>query len=214
VALYRRLPFYTRYFSFLLVGSALAAGLAFSWFLRRSARARRATIVLGLVGLLASAAVSYRGTVQNLQDLERAVANSAYERFADEIPPNGGVIGTRAVYLNLVAADVRTFGGQFLTEREYVTLLTWPSERAVIDLMRRHDIEWIFVPRRPSKWVARYNDIWLLPNYGKPARYHEEVKQSPSFCRVRKVRSAALYKLDPVDDAGRVPESRLCETSG
>lgn len=214
VALYRRLPFYTRYFSFLLVGSALAAGLAFSWFLRRSSRARRATVVLGLVGLLASAAVSYRGTVENLQDLERAIANGAYERFANEIPPNGGVIGTRAVYLNLVATDVRTFGGQFLTEREYVTLLTWPSERAVIDLMRRHDVEWIFVPRRPSKWVARYNDIWLLPNYGKPARYHEEVKQSPSFCRVRKVRSAVLYKLDPVDDAGRVPESRLCETSG
>ena len=31
VALYRRLPFYPRYFSFLLVGSALAAGFAFTW---------------------------------------------------------------------------------------------------------------------------------------------------------------------------------------
>lgn len=214
VALYRRLPFYTRYFSLLLVGSALAAGLAFSWLLRRNSRARRAAVGLGLVGLLASAVMSYRGRVEDLQTLERAVAKGPYLRFTKEMSPGDGVIGVRSVYLNFVSTDVRTFGGQFLTEREYVTFLTWPSERAVIDVMRAHDIEWIFVPVKPWKWVARYNDIWLLPNYGKRARYYREVKQSISFCLIRMRRGGALYKLDPLgaDDAVRAQGSRLCKT--
>jgi hypothetical protein len=92
---------------------------------------------------------------------------------------------------------VRTYGGQFLTEREYVTFLTWPSDAAVIDVMRRHDIEWVFVPQQPWKWVKRYNNIWLVPKYGREARYNREVKKSPSFCRALRVGGAALYKLDP-----------------
>ncbi|MGH9324514.1 MAG: hypothetical protein ACRD3V_32105, partial [Vicinamibacteria bacterium] len=124
VALYRRLPFYTRYFSLLLVGSGLATGVAFSWLRRRSSRARRAAVALGLVGLLAGAVASYRGTIDNLDDLEREVVNGPYLRLAKAIPPGGGVIGTRAVYLNFASTDVRAFGGQFLTEQEYVTFLT------------------------------------------------------------------------------------------
>jgi hypothetical protein len=216
VALYRRLPLYPRYLSLLLVGSALAAGFAFSGRLRPSMQARRALVGLALVGLLVSAAASYRATGAKLENLEDAVASGPYRRFAKTIPPGDGVIGTRSVYLNFVATDVRTFGGQFLTEREYVTFLTWPSERAVIDVMRRHDIEWIFVPLEPWKWVVRYNDVWLRPSHGKSARYLTEVKRSPSFCRARWFRGAALYKLDPLgaDDATRTGRPRRCQTSG
>jgi hypothetical protein len=216
VALYRRLPFYPRYFSFLLVGSALAAGLAVSWLLRPGSKARRAALGVALVALAVSVVASYRENAEKLQALERAVADGPYRRFANAIPPGGGVIGTRSVYLNFVSTDVRIFGGQFLTEREYVMFLTWPSERAVIDVMRRHDIEWIFVPTWPWKWVARYNDIWLLPEHGKSARYHQEVRRSPSFCLARRIGSAALYKLDPLgaDDAARTRGSRRCAMSG
>lgn len=214
VALYRRLPFYTRYFSMLLLGSGLAAGVAFSWLLRRTSGARRAAVALGLVGLLAAAAASYRGTIDNLDSLEREVVNGPYLRLAKAIPPGGGVIGTRSVYLNFASTDVRAFGGQFLTEEEYVTFLTWPSEDAVIDLMRRHDIEWIFIPRRPWKWVRRYNNIWLLPNHGKPALYHREVGHSAYFCRALRIGRAALFKLDPLgagDAVGNRP--RRCKAS-
>jgi hypothetical protein len=213
VALYRRLPFYTRYFSLLLVGSALAASLAFSGPLGRIPRARRTAVAVGLVGLLASAVVSYRGTIENLQGFERAGVNGPYLRLANAIPPGGGVIGTRSVYLNFASTDVRAFGGQFLTEQEYVTFLTWPSERAVMDLMHKHDLEWIFVPSRAWRWVGRYNDIWLLPNHGEPARYFREVKQSASFCRAKKVQGASLYKLDPVGpgEAVRSRGVRRCE---
>ena len=159
---------------------------------------------------------SYIETGEKLQGLERAVASAPYQRFADTIPPGAGVIGTRSVYLNLVSTDLRAYGGQFLTEQEYVTFLTWPSESAVIDVMRRHDIEWVFVPSAPWKWVTRYNDIWLLPNYRESARYHKEIKRSPSFCQARRSGSAALYKLDPLgaDDAARTGEPRRCEAIG
>jgi hypothetical protein len=215
VALYRRLPFYTRYFSFLLVGSALAAGFAFAGFPIRNPRVRRVAVGVGLAGLLAGVVLNYHGTIEKLQTLERTIARGPYVRFADEIPPGGGVIGTRSVYLNVASTDKRTYGGQFLTEREYATFLTWPSDDAVVDLMRRHDIEWVLVPEKPSKWVVRYNDIWLLPNYGKPARYQDAVRRSPEFCLMAKSRGAALYKLDPSGAPGSDggPQQRICEGS-
>jgi hypothetical protein len=214
VALYRRLPFYTRYFSLLLVGNALAAGLAFQ-LLNKASRARRVAGALALVGLVVTAVLSYGTTIRKLQGREATFANGLYARFAAEIPPRDGVIGTRSNYLNFVSADVRTYGGQFLTEREYVTFLTWPSDAAVIDVMRRHDVDWIFVPQNPWKWVKRYNDVWLVPNYGREARYYREVTKSPSFCRALKVRGAALYKLDPRGgDASVLGERpRRCEES-
>jgi hypothetical protein len=216
VALYRRLPFYPRYFSLFLVGSALAAGLAFTWRSQSRSRARRAAVGLALVGLLVSAVASYRETADKPKALERVVTGGPYRRLANAIPPGDGVIGTRSVYLNFASTDVRTFGGQFLTEQEYVTFLTWPSERAVIDVMRKHDIEWIYVPETPWLWVARYNDIWLLPNHGRSARYHKEVKRSPSFCRAKRIGGATLYKLDPsgADAGAPLRGPRRCETSG
>ena len=173
-------------------------------------------MALGLAGLLASAVVSYGVTIEKLRTLERAVASGPYLPFANELPPGAGVIGTRSVYLDFVATDVRTFGGQFLTEPEYVTFLTWPSDGAVIDLMRRHDIQWVFVPSEPWKWVRRYNDIWLLPAHGKQARYHREVKESLSFCRARRIDGATLYKLDLAGAAGddRLGGPRRCEGAG
>jgi hypothetical protein len=216
VAVYRRLPLYPRYLSLLLVGSALAAGVGLSRLPRPGSKARRTVVGLALVGLLVSAAANYRETGQKLQSLERRVAYGPYPRFGDVIPPGDGVIGTRSVYLNLVATDLRIFGGQFLSEQEYVTFLTWPSERAVIDVMHEHDIEWIFVPPESWKWVLRYNDVWLLPTYGKSARYHKEVRRSPSFCRARWFGGAALYKLEPsgAGDAAPARGLRRCGTSG
>lgn len=216
VALYRRLPFYPRYFSFLLVGSALAAGFAFSGGMRLTSRAARAAVGLALVGLVVTVAANYRQTVDKLQGLERSVALGPYPRFAEAMPPGSGAIGTRSVYLNLVSTDVRVFGGQFLTEREYVTFLTWPSERAVLEVMARHDIEWVVVPNDAWKWVVDYNELWLAPNHGASARYHGEVKRSRSFCLATSFRGAALYKLDPLPagDGAEPRAPRRCETSG
>ena len=101
------------------------------------------------------------------------------------------------MYLDFATTDIRTFGDQFLTEEEYVTFLTWPSDAAVIDLMERHDAQWIFVPREAGRWVGTYNDVWLLPNYGKSATYAREVRRSPAFCLERRIQTATLYRLDP-----------------
>jgi hypothetical protein len=213
VAVYRRLPVYTRYYSLLLVGSALAAGVGLSGLLERRWRVRRVAVVLGLVGLLASAIFAYQTTIEKVQGLERAIAHGPYGRLGRMVPPEAGVIGTRSEYLNFVSTNARMFGGQFLTEQEYATFLAWPSDRAVIRLMRRHDIEWVFVPDNPWKWVRRYNDVWLVPNHGMRARYDLEVKKSASFCRAARIEGAALYRLDPrgSDQVADGPGPRRCE---
>jgi hypothetical protein len=214
IAVYRRLPLYSRYLSPLFVGSALAAGVALARIPRIRPGIRRALVVVALAGLLVSVAASYRDAAAKLQSLERGIASGPYRRFVDVIPPGGGVIGTRSVYLDFVATDVRVYGGQFLSEEDYVTFLTWPSDEAVVDVMRRHDVEWIFVPEAPWKWVRNYNDIWLVPAYGKSARYHEEVERSPLFCRAVRLEGATLWRLDPQGASIPGGEPRRCEPGG
>jgi hypothetical protein len=106
------------------------------------------------------------------------------------------VIGTRSNYLNFTSTDVRAYGEQFLSEKEYVTFLTWPSDEAVLDVMRRHDARWVFVPRRPTYWVSEYHNVWLRPAYGKVARYPAMVATSSAFCRVRSIGGVRLYRLN------------------
>jgi hypothetical protein len=196
VAVHRRLPFYSRYFSPLLVGTALAAGVALPALPRRW-RVGRAVLAVALAGLIVCVALSYRSAVRELQAFQYRLAEGPYLRLARQIPSGDGVVGTRSMYLNFASTDVRVYGDQFLPEDEYVTFLTWPSDAAVIDVLERHDARWIIVPSRPWRWVSEYNDIWLRPNYGKSATYHREVEESPAFCLERRLGGVALYRLDP-----------------
>ena len=84
--------------------------------------------------------------------------------------------------MNFVSTNARVFGGQFLTEEEYATFLAWPSDSAVIRLMRRHDIEWVFVPLQPWKWVRATTTCGCFPNHRTAARYIKEMEESASFC--------------------------------
>jgi hypothetical protein len=216
VTVYRRLPFYSRYYSLLLVGSALAAGVGLAGLVQWRWRLRRFAVALGLVGLLASAMLAYHNTIEDIDEFERAIADGPYRRLGNMIPRDAGVIGTRSEYLNFVSTNARVYGGQFLTEEDYVTFLTWPSDEAVVDVMRRHDAEWIYVPKAPRKWVTSYNDAWLLPAYGESARYYEKVAQSPLFCRALRLGGASLYRLDPqgAGAAASGGEPRRCERGG
>jgi hypothetical protein len=150
--------------------------------------------VLGAVLLAGFSVVAYYATLREARKLQGQVVGGPYNRLAALIPPDQGVIGTRSNYLNFTSTDVRAYGEQFLSEKEYVIFLTWPSDEAVLDVMRRHAIRWIFVPRRPEHWVSEYHNIWLRPAYGKVARYPAMVATSPDFCQVRSIRGVRLYR--------------------
>lgn len=191
VIVYRRLPFFPRYFSLLLVGSSLAAGVTVAALARKGSLPWRAAAGAAVFGLLVLNVINYHDTLDRLQRVGKP-----YGTLAAPIRPGDGVIGTRSFHLDDSSTNPSTYGTQFLTESEYRTFLTWPSDDEVIELMRRHDVRWVFVPDHPDRWVVRYNDPWLGPRYGEHARYHLEVRRSPNFCLVRRAQGGELYRLE------------------
>jgi hypothetical protein len=188
---YYRVPFFPRYFSPLLVGSALGAGVTAAALARRPSLPWRFATAATLVALLVANVANYHDRLDRFQNAE-----TPYRDLTAEIGPGEGVIGTRSFHLNDTSTDPSTYGTQFLTESEYRLFLTWPSDADVIALMRRHGVSWVYVPERAGHWVVRYNNAWLGPAYGEAARYHREVARSPSFCLAKRVNGAALYRLD------------------
>jgi hypothetical protein len=197
VIVHHRLPFFSRYFSPLLVGSAIAAGATVAALVRRGTFRSQTAAALAVLGLVVANAFSYHSELNRLPALKAGKQALTSRQLAQQVKPGEGVIGTRSSMIYNASTGARVYGGDFLTESEYVTFLTWPSDAEVIDLMRRHDAKWVFVPWNPDRWVVRYNNIWLGPAYGKEARYPFEVRRSPNFCLVRRVKRAALYRLDP-----------------
>jgi hypothetical protein len=203
-ALQRRLPFYSRYFSHLLVGAALASGACMAILSRRGESYRR--FAIGLIGLLAVlAAVTLVGGSLQAHQTESAVRSSEYGAMAAHVPPDASVIGTRATYLLFLRDDIIPYGEMFLSEREYATFLTWPDDEDVLDIMRRRRIRYVMIPHKPARWVARYNNIWLQPAYGRRAIYHRQVRESPNFCLVVEDLTAALFRRLDVPRAATAP---------
>jgi hypothetical protein len=97
------------------------------------------------------------------------------------------------------SADIPTYGGQFLTEDEYATYLTWPSDQQVVDLFHRYDIGWVLVNANIMLEVA-YHNTWLIPNHGHEARHVTALADSPWFCKVAAKRGYVLYKLQDIGD--------------
>jgi hypothetical protein len=203
VVIHFQLPFFPRYLSLFLVGSALAAGVTIGALTRCPTLAWRSTAAVAVAGLIVANAVSYHVELDHFRTAQSAVLHGPYRQLAREIQPREGVLGTRSFYLNQTSTSPSTYGGQFLSESEYRTLLTWPSDATVIELMRRRDAAWLLVPQGQAAWVARYNDIWLSRAYGEHARYPREVARSPSFCLVRRVRGASLYWLKTSQEVRR-----------
>jgi hypothetical protein len=186
-------PFFPRYFSPLLVGVALAAGMAIAGLVGGRWRLRR--VAGGLVAVLCILAiVNLAWTLSEVRGRQAAVLNGPYRELASRITDGKGVIGARSLYLLFVDPNVQTYGGEFLSEREYVTYLTWPSDEAVIRVLRTHDIGWVLITRK--RLETRYNDAWLLPAYGKHARQPFAVDDSPEFCLEMKAGGFRLYKLE------------------
>jgi hypothetical protein len=197
VIVHHRLPFFSRYFSLLVVGSAIGAGVTIAALVGRGTFRSQTAAALAALGLVVANAFSYHSELDQLQAFKTGKLALSSRQLAQQVKPGEGVIGTRSSKIYNASTGARVYGGDFLTESEYVTFLTWPSDAEVIDLMRRYDAKWVFVPRNPDRWVTRYNNIWLRPAYGEEARYPSEVNSSPSFCLARRVHGAALYRLDP-----------------
>ena len=211
LALYQRLPFFPRYFSPFLVASALGTGVAIAALTRRSSHVPQLLGVASLIALVGLSAMSYSKESETAEATAATVLSpNAFRKPVALIPSGGGVIGTRSSYLNFIATDIRAYGEQFLTEDEYVTLLTWPSDNAVIQVMERHDISWVYVPRPPWRWVYKYNRIWVQPAYHMPVVYQGECASRTGFSLAAKTKTTFLYRLRTPTEAASNRGLRNC----
>ncbi|HYT80302.1 MAG TPA: hypothetical protein VEQ37_13840 [Actinomycetota bacterium] len=183
-------PFLSRYYSPLFVGAAIAAALLLAPSVGRIARG----VSLSLVAmLLVLALVNLGSTLKEIRVEQAKVLSGPYRQLASLVDDGGGVIGARSAYLLFVDPHIRTYGSQFLSEREYVTYLTWPSDEAVVRVLRAHRIRWVLIMTR--RWEVRYNNAWLLSAYEKPARHYFSIDSSPQFCLELEAPPFRLYKL-------------------
>jgi hypothetical protein len=190
----KQIPPFARYYSPVWPGIAVLAGLAVAWLARRRWIAGRVLAGAALAALVVLSALSYRNVAEHTAEKASAVEAMPYHELARLIDDGKGVIGSRSHLLVQVDAGIATYGGQFLSEREYVTYLTWPSDAAVIEVLERHDIGWVLV--NPSVMLeTAYHNTWLVPAYGLESRQATAVARSPAFCQVAAIGGFRLYRL-------------------
>jgi hypothetical protein len=192
-AVLRQAPLYPRYFTPIAVGAAIGAGTAVPLLTKRL-RVPRWLPALALPVLVATSLVALLGASKLGRSRERMVYDGPYRALAAVVTDGKGVIGARPASMLFVNPRLEIYGGQFLTEREFVTYLTWPSNEAVIRMLQARNIGWVYVnPRRQFETV--YHDTWLVPHYGLMARQVRELKDNPNFCEVLNEGGSVLYRL-------------------
>jgi hypothetical protein len=149
-------------------------------------------VVVAALG--AAACSSWATTVSRATTAEHSVRDGSLPELAARIDDDKGVIGARVGRLTFVDAERPIWGTVFLSEEEFVTYLTWPSDEAVIDVMRAHDIGWALVGE-DRRLEVDYHNAWLEPAYGESAHQVERLAVSPNFCLVTKVPGYELYRL-------------------
>jgi hypothetical protein len=190
-----QVPRFPRYYSPLFPGMAILVGVLVAALVRRPWVVKLGALACS-VALIVVAAGNYHRIAESFAGSPRFEAWT-FQGMVDSMDDHRGVIGARAHQLLFTATtDVPTWGDQFLTEEDYVTYLTWPSDDAVIEMMERHDIGWVLL--HPIRVLElNYNDTWLVPHHGLPARHVEAVMTSPRFCLWYEVGGYTLYKLGP-----------------
>jgi hypothetical protein len=190
----KQVPPFPRYYSPLWPGIAILVGVGVAALMRQRPWVRRALAAVTVVGLVGVAGSTLDATARTLDQRRISVVELPLHELAAAIDDDRGVIGARSHNLLNVTDRTPTWGGQFLTEDEFVTYLTWPSDEAVIEVMERHDIGWVLIQPMLSLETS-YHDTWLIPHHGRRARHVEQVAASPAFCRVADVGGYLLYRL-------------------
>lgn len=190
----KQVPPFPRYYSPLWPGLAVLTGFGIAALARRRARVTSA-LAIGAMFLLAACVAGGLNHIAHEQDALRTTVDAApFRQLAAAVTDGKGVIGARSHALLNVTADIETWGGQFLSEAEYVTYLTWPSDEEVTEVLKRHSIGWVLIHQQRIL-ETEYHNAWLVPNHGKTARHVEQLAISPAFCRWVEIGGYVLYRV-------------------
>lgn len=191
---------FPRYFSPLLPGAAICAGVGAHLLLRRrwalrGLRVPRAALASTLTVLLVGGAGlnAVFGTMFS-RDMQRSVDARPFAEMVRRIDDDRGVFGVRATQLFFVDNDNATYNSLNATEADFVTYLTWPSDGQVVRMLRRLGVGWVYV--QPERWKeVGYHETWLRRRYGKQVRHLPSLEASPRFCEVFAEDGYKLYRV-------------------
>lgn len=186
-------PPFGRYVAPILPGFAILGGIALTTLGGMGDRLRP-TVFIATCGLLIGGTYSLYSNVEQAQALETMIKNRPYDELAAEVTDEKGVLGARSNVLALVSSDVATYGSQFLTERDFVTYLIWPSGKRVENVMRRNNLGWVLVIPNDAL-ETRLPDTWVFRYHSRHVRAAKKIAKSPRFCLAAEIAEHRLYRL-------------------
>jgi hypothetical protein len=170
---------YSRYLLPLSIGLAILAGVGGARLVDRSSLKAAGGVMLSVAMVLLAVSTI---TPSTHRFRTRIGLDAVSADPASLVPPGEAVLGVRSSKLMYRHPHRDVLNSRILSERDFVTYLTWPSDEAVLRMLRRLDVRWIVVLDRPDLEVD-YHESWLKPTYGKPDVHTERLWKSDHFCQ-------------------------------
>lgn len=115
--------------------------------------------------------------------------------MASLIDDDRAVLGTRAWSMISFVRDNKLLGPAFVTEGDFVTYLSWRSDRAVRRMFKSNDVGWVVIKKPAKRWEQGYH-LWLERVTERLPRHHNKLKQSKLVDRVYKGKKFDLYRVN------------------
>jgi 4-amino-4-deoxy-L-arabinose transferase-like glycosyltransferase len=156
-----------------------------------------AMVAFGLLGTL---------FLQNVQDdldtanmMQTRPAQSELAAVAKFIDDDKAVIGSRLYWLIYYEHENELLTTDFISEEDFVTYLSWPSDEAVAEMFERNNVGWLLL-HRAERWERDYN-VWLMKAAGQLPQHYVKVKDSGLVEEVYTGYSYSLYRVVPTGEA-------------
>ncbi len=146
-------------------------------------------VVLGIMAL-----GNLRGEINETQRLEASPSQKELAHMADLIDDGKAVLGTSALAIIPYRRSGKLLSITSTAEADFVTYLSWPSEAAVADLFRRHNVGWVLIRRPARRWEVNYN-VWLLNAAGQLPQHNLKLETSDQVRRVYTGKAFLLYRV-------------------
>ena len=197
----KRIPSFSRYYAPFWPGLGVLVGAGVAAMARRKPVGVLGAVVVSSV-LVTVAFVTLGRDARNYESQRANIETNAIRGIVSTVDDDKGIIGARSTQVFYsVGTDIQTWGDQFLSEDEYATYLTWPSDREVLALLEEHDIGWVYITSK-RQLELDYNDTWLEPAHGASARHVDRIAASPNFCPRYENLGHIVYKVGPCPDGG------------
>lgn len=153
-----------------------------------------ALAVLPLVGVLPDAVAT-----AHFRYNDRLATSQGYRdlaAMADQIRRTDQGVIARDSSIQAELPENQVYTHFLLTEPEYVTFLSWPSDAAVLSVLRDRGISWVILVNE-TRWERDYH-VWLPTTYFLRVQHYEKIRVSPNFRLAYEGEVYTLYTLaDP-----------------